>query len=94
MENKHAAKILLMPVRESTLWSKFLGLSKRAEQTIPPGDVPVVESVEIQLVMDGMVLGALKEVTNPLWCVQIAVVEILAQNGEHVEPGPASERGT
>lgn len=64
-EHKHAGQILLMPVRKSTLWRKFFGLSKRAEQTIPPGDVSVVESVEIQLVMNGTVLGALKEVTYP-----------------------------
>ena len=37
--------------------------------------------------------GALKEVANPTRCAQVAVVEVLAQNREDIEPDTGLRRG-
>ena len=55
-----------MAVGKPTLRSEGIGLSKSAKQAIPPSDVSIIESVDIQLVMDGMMLGPLQYVSDPM----------------------------
>jgi hypothetical protein len=57
-----------MVVGKSTLAGKILRLSKSAEQTVPPSDVPIVEPVDIQLMMDRMMLRPLKKIADPTRC--------------------------
>ena len=51
-KHKHAPKILLLGFREAAVGGKFIGLLKRAKETVPPSDVTIVEAVDIELVMD------------------------------------------
>ena len=76
-----------MVVGEPALWSKGICVSKGAEEAIPPGDVAVVELVNIQLMMNGMMLGPLEKVAHPMRSPQIAVIEIFTEYGKDVEPG-------
>ena len=69
--------MLLVAARKPALRGKFIGLSKRAKQTIPPCDISIVEAVNIKLMMDRMMLRPLDKVTQPMGRAEIAVVEIL-----------------
>ncbi len=75
-----------MPIREAALWSEIVRLSKCSEEAIPPRDVSVIELMHIELVMDGVMLRTLQEVPHPTRSAQIAVVEVLAEDGKDVEP--------
>ena len=79
-----------MAVGKPTLWSELICLSKSAKQAIPPSDVSIIESVDIQLMMGGMMLGPLQDVSDPMRRAQVAVIEILAQNCEDIEPRACS----
>src|SRR5271170_1515033 len=83
-----------MSVGKPTLGSEAICFSKGAEQAIPPGEVTVIESVHIQLMMDGVMLGPLQDVSNPTRGTQVTVIEILPQDCEHIEPCPCRERST
>lgn len=78
-------------VGEAAMGGEGVGFAEGAEEAVPPGDVAVVEAVQIELVVDGVVFGALEEVAHPVRSAQIAVVEILAEDGEDVVPGCACE---
>ena len=77
---------------EAAVKSEGVGFAEGAEEAVPPGDVAVVETVNVELVMDGMVLGALDEVAEPARGAKVAVVEVFADYGEGVEPGSGRRR--
>ena len=52
-----------MSVGKPALGSEVICFSKGAEHAIPPGEVPVIESMHIQLMMDGVMLGPLQDVS-------------------------------
>jgi hypothetical protein len=74
------------------LGGEVVGFAEGSEEPVPPGNVAEVEFVNVKLVMDGMVFGALEEVAQPMRGAQIAVVKIFAEDGEDVEPRCASQR--
>lgn len=76
-----------MAVWKPTLWSEGIGLSKSAKQAIPPSYVSIVESVDIQLMMDGMMVGPLRDVSNPTGC---AYGDRFAQDSIHQRGRPAN----
>ena len=49
---EHLAEIPLMVVAKSALRREAICISKSAEDSIPPGNVSVVEAMDIQLVMN------------------------------------------
>jgi len=77
---------------EAALGSEVVGFAEGSEEAVPPGNVAEVELVDVKLVMDGMVLGTLEEVAQPMRGAQIAVIEIFAEDGEDIEPCCACER--
>ena len=48
--------------------------------------------MHIELMMNGMMLGPLQEVSEPSRRAQVAVVEVFTEDGEDVEPCPAAGR--
>jgi hypothetical protein len=85
-KREHALKLALMAARKSAPVGEAVRFLKRAEQAIPPRDVPVIESMNIQLMVDRMMLRPLKDIPDPVRGAEIAVVKVLAQYGEDVEP--------
>ena len=77
---------------KAALGGEVVGFTEGSEEAVPPGNVAEVEFVDVKLVMDGMVFGALEEVAQPMRGAQIAVVKIFAKDGEDVEPRCASDR--
>lgn len=77
---------------EAALGGEVVSFVEGSEEAVPPGNVAEVEFVDVKLVMDGMVLGTLQEVAQPMRGAQITVVKIFAEDGEDVEPRCASER--
>jgi hypothetical protein len=65
-KNEHPAEVSLMRVGKPTLWGEGIGLSKRTKQAIPPSDVSIIISVDVQLMMDRMMLRSLKYISNPM----------------------------
>ena len=66
---------------------ELIGVAEGAEEAVPPGDVAIIESVNVELVVDGVMFGTLKEVAHPMRGAEVAVVEVFADHGEDVEPG-------
>ena len=77
---------------EATLGGEVVGFAEGSEEAVPPRNVAEVEFVDVKLVMDGMVFGALEKVAQPMRGSQITVVKIFAEDGKDVEPRRASER--
>jgi hypothetical protein len=77
-KREHAFQVALVTVGKSALGSEGIRFLKGAEQTIPPRNVPVVELMDIQLMMDGMMLRTLQDVSNPVRRTKVTVVEVLA----------------
>ena len=48
-----------MPFGEAAMGGELIGFAEGAEEAIPPGDVAVVEAMQIELMMDGVVFGSL-----------------------------------
>ena len=65
---------------------KIVRFAKGSEQAVPPGDVAKVEFVDVEFVVNGVVLGPLREIAEPAGCANVAVVEVFAEDGENVEP--------
>jgi hypothetical protein len=63
----------------------LVGIFKSAKQTVPPSNVAIIKSVDIELVMDGVIFRTLNKVTNPARSAQITMVNILAQDREDIE---------
>ena len=76
-----------MIVWKTALCREFSRIAKSAKKPIPPRNISVVERVEIELMVNGVVLGSLQEVAHPLRRSQIAVVKVLSEDSEHVVPG-------
>ena len=72
---------------------EFIGVSKGAEQAIPPRDISIIERVEVQFVMNRMMFRPLDEIPEPMGSAKVAVVEIFSQNREDIEPGSRHRRG-
>jgi hypothetical protein len=51
---------------KAALGSKYVGFPECAEEAVPPGNVAVIEGVEIALMMNRMMLRPLQEVTPPM----------------------------
>src|SRR5581483_6206989 len=77
---------------EAAVWNEILRFPEGTEDAVPQGDVAVVEPMHIKLMMDGMMLRSLQEISEPSRRAEIAVVEVFAENGEDVEPCAASGR--
>jgi hypothetical protein len=86
-KREHALKLALMAARKSASVGEVVRFLKRTEQAIPPRDVPIIEPMNIQLMVDRMILRPLKDVSDPVRGAEIAVVKVLAQYSEDVEPG-------
>lgn len=91
MECDHAPQVRLVVLRKTTGGCEFIGVAECPEDAIPPGDVAIIKSMNVELVVDGVMFGALKEVAHPVGGAQVAVVEVFADYGEDVEPGVPSE---
>jgi hypothetical protein len=89
-EQQHTSQSLLVVLGKPAASGELVGLLEGPEEAVPPGDVAVVEIVNVELVMDRVVLWPLQEVTKPARSADVAVVEVLAQSGEDVEP-PSGE---
>ena len=85
-EEEHAAEVAFVAVGEAAMSGEGIGFAEGAEQSVPPRDVSVVKAMQVELVVDGVMLWALEEVAHPVRSAQIAVVEILAEDGEDVVP--------
>ena len=88
-EEEHAAQVAFVVVGEAAMGSEGVGFAEGAEEAVPPGDVSVVEAMQIELVMDGVMFRALEEVAHPVRRAEIAVIEVLAEDGKDVVPGSA-----
>jgi hypothetical protein len=78
-----------MSVGKPALGSEAICFSKGAEQAIPPGEVPVIESMHIQLMMDGVMLGPLQDESNPMRGTQVTVIKILPRTANTLNHAPA-----
>ena len=65
---------------------KVLSFAESSKQPVPPCDVAIIEFVNIEFVMDGVMLGALQEIADPARSANVAVIEILAERGKNIEP--------
>lgn len=74
-----------MALGKTTLRSEGAGLSKVAKDAVPLGNVPVVEPVDIQLMMDRLVLRPVQQISDPVRSPQITVIEAFAHYREHVD---------
>src|SRR5271154_2623150 len=92
MEREHPAQVPFMVFGKTAAWGKAIGFPERPEEAIPSSNVAIVESVQIELMVDGMMFGPLNEVANPARSAKIAVIEIFAYDGEDVEPNTTSGR--
>src|ERR1700730_837483 len=90
-EEEHGGQVAFVLGGEAALGGEAVGFAEGSEEAVPPSNVAEVEFVDVKLVMDGMVFGALEEVAQPMGGVQIAVVKIFAEAGEDVEPRCACE---
>src|SRR5580704_15832148 len=90
-EEEHAAEVAFVIFGEAAMGGEGVGFAEGAEEAIPPRDVSVVEAVQVELVVDGVMFRALEEVTHPVRRAQIAVVEILAEDSEDVVPSGARQ---
>ena len=52
VERDHASEVCLVVLRETTRGGELIGIAKCSEDAIPPGDVTIVELVNVELVMD------------------------------------------
>ena len=82
-----------MILREAAAGNEIVHIFEGAEEAIPPGDVAVVEGVNVELMVDGVMFGALDKVAHPVRCPEIAVVDVFSEHGEDVEPGALSFGG-
>jgi len=52
VERDHASEVCLVVLGETTRGRELIGIAKCSEDAIPPGDVTIVELVNVELVMD------------------------------------------
>jgi hypothetical protein len=86
VEYEHIAQVFLMLIGKTALYGKLVSISKSAKESVPPSNVSIIKRVNIQLMVDRVMLRTLNKVTNPTGSAQIAVVDILTQHGEDIEP--------
>lgn len=73
---------------------KALGFAESSKQPVPPSDVAIIEFVNIEFVMDGVMLGALEKIADPTRSANVAVIEVLAERGKNIEPEGALDGRT
>jgi hypothetical protein len=84
LERQHFTQPGFSTLRKAAALDEGFRIFVRAEQTIPDGQVAIVELVNVKLVMNGMELGSLNEIAKPRGRLDIGVIEILARTGEEV----------
>src|SRR6266852_7401283 len=94
MKENHAAQVLLVAVREATLWRKLICFFERTKKTIPPRNISVIEIMNIELMVDRMVFRSLDEIAEPVWRAKIGMVKVFAHCSENVEPRTSRNRPT
>jgi len=68
---------------------EVLRFAEGSEEAVPPGDVAIVEFVNVELVVNGVVLGTLQKIADPVRRANVAVIEVLAKRGKDIEPKSA-----
>src|SRR5262252_2219689 len=86
LESQHFCQLLLLTSRKTTPLCEAIGVLKRTEQAIPPGNVAKVVFVHIQLMMDRVVFRALNEPPYELRRTDVGVIEVLACGAEERRP--------
>jgi hypothetical protein len=67
-EEEHGGQVAFVLGGEAALGGEVVGFAEGSEEAVPPGNVAEVEFVDVKLVMDGMVFGALEEVADSQAC--------------------------
>src|SRR5205807_10013409 len=86
LERQHFDQFCFSTWRKTAAFNKSRRILVGPENTVPNGKIAVVELVNVELVVYGMQLGRLNEVSKPGGRMDIAVIEILAGSREKVVP--------